>query len=92
MDDSLRAQLLLEGWEFKPIDNDDDVFTMEEWISMCQGGGFTDYDGMGNYAIYGEIVRPAFNYDDPKEPWIYPSDVKKGKIDMRFTHVVWYNR
>lgn len=89
---NIKAKLLLLGYTFKPIENGDDVYTLDEWISMCEDGGFIDYDGMGDYAIGGEKASPPYNGRDDFSPWVQPSDVKNGKIDKRFTHIVWYNR
>ena len=89
--EELKAKLLLEGWQFEPID-DDDVYTLDEWIGMVESGGFIDYDGMGDYALNGEKASLKSSVANRFDPWVYPSDVKKGKIDRRFTHIIWYNR
>ena len=68
--------------KFEPIENDDDVYTIEQFKGICKCGGFIDYDGFGVYA-----------YKDKKSDIeIYPSDVQKGNVRSDFTHVVWYNR
>jgi hypothetical protein len=65
-----------------PIDPEDDVMTLNEFVANVVGGGFIDYDGYGHYSdgksVFAKIV--------------YPSDVKNGRIDRSFSHVVWYNR
>ena len=88
-----KAKLFLLGWSCEPVEKDDDVYTMEDWINNVKVGGFIDYDGFGDYAIDGYKYQPPCNEDNVyAEPWVYPSDVKKGKINMGFTHIVWYNR
>ena len=67
---------------FEPIEHDDDIYTIEQFKSMCKGGGFIDYDGFGVYAFK----------DKKSDIEIYPSDVIKGNLRTDFTHVVWYNR
>ena len=57
------------------------LMTLEEFIDSC-GSLFIDYDGFGCYATETEM------FDEE----IIPSDVKKGKINYNYTHVVWFNR
>lgn len=92
MRDDVKAKLILESWKFEPIDEDDDVYTMEEWIKICKGGGFIDLDGMGSYAIDGERATIPVTWENLYDPYIYPSDAVNGNLDMRFTHVVWFNK
>ena len=68
--------------EMSPIPKYGDLFTMKDWLECVECGGIIDYDGYGNYAT--ETERSNIE--------VRPSDVKKGKIDKTWTHVVWYNR
>ncbi len=36
----------------KPIEPDDDVYTLEEWRKACNEGAFIDSDGHGAMATY----------------------------------------
>jgi len=82
MDDNIRVQLLLEGVVFEPIPDYGDLMTLNQFIVNYECGGFIDYDGFGNYATAAECTFLE----------VHPSDVRKNKIDKRFTHVVWYNK
>lgn len=64
-----------------------DHMTMEKFIQMAEAGGcgFIDYDGFAHYATKTEML--ASPYID-----VTPSMVLNGKIDKRWTHVVWFNR
>lgn len=59
-----------------------------EFIECVEMGGFTDYDGFGEYA-----TATHFWNNGPK---VSPSDViedlEGGGPDARFTHILWYNR
>lgn len=65
------------------LDDFGDLMTMNDFIECCEDGGFIDYDGSGYYAsetkLNGSIT-------------VYPSMVRKGTIDKRYTHIMWYNR
>jgi hypothetical protein len=65
-----------------PIPNYGDHMTLEEFVECCESGGFIDYDGRGDYATETEI----------SDVGVRPSQITSGKIDTRWTHVVWYNR
>jgi len=80
LEDKIRQ--VKEAKEFEPIEKDDDIYTIKQFIDMCKGGGFIDYDGFGVYAFE----------DKKSDIHVYPSDVQKGIIRNDFTHVVWYNR
>ena len=67
---------------FDPIESNDDVYTLKEFIEMCKDGDFIDSDGFGEYAFE----------DKKSDIKIYPSDAMNSKIRKDFTHVVWYNR
>lgn len=68
--------------KFKLIPKYGDLMTIEAWIGYVKDGCFTDYDGSGVYAFKDKI----------SDKGIRPSDVKKGKIDKTFTHIVWFNK
>lgn len=62
-------------------DEEDDVYTIEEFKEVCACGGFIDYDGHGHPVKDGKadpsvVVRPSALKDIPEDA----------------THVVWYNR
>lgn len=66
-----------------PIEEDEDVYTIKDFISACKSGAFIDYDGMGSPAKDGKKdARP--------EMWIQPSGIDS--IPKDATHIVWYNR
>lgn len=58
-----------------------DVYTFEDFVSMCLSGFLTDYDGIGYYS------------DGEKETniMVIPSDVVD-EVTKEFSHVVWYNK
>lgn len=60
---------------------DDDVYTVEEFIKCCEVGAFIDYDGHG-YPVKDNLADRSI--------LIYPSNLKKIPNDS--THIVWYNR
>lgn len=66
----------------RKIEEDDDVFTMDDFVSACLSGSFIDYDGFGHYATA----------DMKTYKVIRPSDVIDQTHDTTYTHVVWYNR
>jgi hypothetical protein len=65
-----------------PILGRGELITMEDFIKCCKSGSFIDFDGFGNYSD-GKIVSDTI---------VYPSDVVNGRIEKRWTHVVWFNR
>ena len=62
-------------------DDEDDVYTVEEFRAFVASGMFIDYDG------FGEPVKDGMA--DP-DIWIKPS--RLGEIPSDATHIVWYNR
>lgn len=64
-------------------DEEDDVYTVDEWLAHVKNGSFIDYDG------FGMLVKD----NKADKQWVRPSMVKIGTFE-RFdaTHVVWYNR
>ena len=71
-----------EELKMSPIPDYGDLMTLEDWVSAVKSGGFIDYDGDGRYATEKEISNK----------YVKPSDVRKGKVDKSWTHVVWFNR
>lgn len=67
---------------YKEVPDYGDHMTLEEFRENVECGGFIDYDGFGHLAT-------ATQESDVR---IYPSDLKTMKIDVKYTHVVWYNR
>ena len=62
-------------------EEEDDVYTVEEFKRLVQGGMFVDYDGFGNPVKDGLADRGN---------WIKPSRIEEIPTDA--THVVWYNK
>lgn len=62
-------------------DDDDDVFTVEEFLSYVKGGMLTDYDGLGHPITHGAI---DINLK------IYPSDTSK--IPEEAEQIIWFNK
>jgi len=79
----------LEGNRDRRVEAKDDLMTMEKWLAAVKSGAFIDYDGMGDYSDGTNIIKID---NDGIWDWIYPSDVEKGTIDLRWSHVVWYNK
>lgn len=68
--------------KMSPIETDSDFMTMADFVDGCECGGLIDYDGFGYYATETEMTDLT----------VRPSDWSKGKLDPRWTHVVWFNR
>lgn len=68
----------------RPVDSDDDVYTIEEFLEACENDVFTDYDGMGEYAKDGQVYL--------SEPFVFPSVIGEDGPKPGFTHVIWYNK
>ena len=62
-------------------EDEDDVYTVYEFIRNVEDGGFTDYDGYG-YPVKNSMACRNFIVSPSKVDMI-PSDA---------THIVWYNR
>jgi hypothetical protein len=73
-----------------PIDPDDHVMTVAEYLDNVDCGLFIDDDGMGDVARDG-LVSEARMGDTGWPDWIRPSD-RDRFIPEDATHVVWYNR
>lgn len=77
-----RNYRLVQTPEFEEIPKYGDVMTLDDFIECCDGGGFIDYDGSGNYATEDHMTNISIN----------PSDVDKGTIRKDFYKIVWFNR
>lgn len=65
-------------------DDEDDVYTITEWLNHVKEGSFIDYDGFG-YLVKDKKA-------DPRQI-IKPSMVKKGEFNPHdATHIIWFNR
>ena len=58
-----------------------DLFTLSDWLAMCDAGGFIDYDGYG-YPVFGDKVDEDFQ--------VWPSE--RANIPDQVTHILWFNR
>ena len=64
-------------------EDEDDVYTVAEWIDHCKGGSFIDYDGYGYRVKDGKQGGPA----------VHPSMVTSGTFEpYDATHIVWFNK
>jgi hypothetical protein len=68
--------------KMSPIPDYGDHMIIGEFIECVRSGFFIDDDGIGRYATKTEMT----------DKYISPSDVAHGKVDWRFTHVVWFNK
>ena len=62
-------------------ENEDDVYTIEEFKYLVECHGFIDYDG------FGHPVK-----DSLADPKVYVKPSKVELIPQSATHIVWYNR
>jgi hypothetical protein len=60
---------------------EDDVYTVEDFLSLVQTGMFIDDDGFG-HPVQNELADVDID--------VYPSDPLSIPLDA--THIVWYNR
>jgi len=56
--------------------------TISSWIKAVKDGLFVDYDGYGYLATDKKMSSIK----------VVPSDVGKKRIDLKFSHIVWFNR
>lgn len=61
--------------------DEEDVYTVAEFIECCEVNAFIDYDG------FGHPVKDGFA--DPK---VFVSPSKRNEIPKDATHIVWYNK
>jgi hypothetical protein len=62
-------------------EDEDDVYTVEEFKACVKSGAFIDYDG------FGHPVK-----DNLADEGIYIKPSKLAEIPADATHIVWYNR
>lgn len=62
-------------------EDEDDVYTVEEFKELCEMTAFIDYDGFG-HPVKDRLADP--------DVIVKPSELQKIPADA--THVVWYNR
>ena len=62
-------------------DNEDDVYTVEEFKAYCENGSFIDYDGYG-HPVKDKLADESIN--------IKPSKLEN--IPENATHIIWFNR
>jgi hypothetical protein len=62
-------------------EDEDDVYTIKEFIELVECGGFIDSDGIG-YPVKDNKRDPSI--------WISPSGIHE--IPKDATHIVWYNK
>ena len=77
----LEYRMLLEP-EYSELPSYGNVIRLEEFIEICETGGFIDYDGSGEYVKDGKKSNIT----------VLPSDIKAGKIRKEFDSVIWFNR
>lgn len=63
-------------------DDEDDVYTVEEFLAHVDSKSFIDYDGFGH---------PVKDNKADESIWIYPSTAREN-LPPDATHVVWFNR
>ena len=66
----------------KPIPDYGTLMTLTEFTEDCKLGCLINYDGYGYYSD-GKTMT---------EILIRPSDVMSGRVNQKYTHVVWFNR
>ena len=62
-------------------EEEDDIYTVEEFIECCKIHAFIDYDGFG-YPVKNKLADRSIE--------IIPSQLQR--IPKDATHIVWYNR
>jgi hypothetical protein len=79
-------------FDLRPIPEYGHHMPIEEFVECCGCGGFTDYDGYGNYAtadqMSGRVVVPSQVFP------VFCNGEPEGdpQIEKGWTHVVWFNR
>jgi len=82
---------------FEPVPDYGDIMTVKEFTECCIDTSFIDSDGSGYYAV-SPCGVPEYGKEPCKEELVvsrkraYPSDLVGKKFDLRFSHVVWYNK
>lgn len=77
-----RERRKIQPYKFSEFPMIGNVYSLKEFVSLCECGGFINYDGFGYYMKDGKET----------DIMIYPSDVKNGIIrDDEFDTMVWLN-
>lgn len=66
----------------RPIPNYGELITLKEFIRYAKNFCLIDSDGHGYYANGGEM----------SDELVQPSDMMIGKINRKWSHVVWFNK
>lgn len=84
--EELEAQIMTPTIEIEIINGEEfpfsDVFTVAQFVEQVKLGAFNNYDGSGYYGYEKEHSRLL----------AIPSEIAKGKINTKFTHVAWFNK
>ena len=68
-----------------PVDPDDHLMTIQEYLNTIKSGAIIDDDGMGSPVKGGHFAYIGENV------WIYPSEGIDA-IPLDATHVAWFNK
>jgi hypothetical protein len=72
--------------KFEPVEEDDDIYTVEDFLAYVKEGSFIDDDGFGDLS---DGVNKLKGYSE----WVYPSSIEESLEKHPWaTHVVWYNK
>lgn len=74
--------LIPPDYDLKPLPAYGDLMTLSDFVEECNFNNLLDCDGSGRYAFKDQISNRE----------AVPSDVVNGIIDLRFTHVMWFNK
>lgn len=72
----------LDGVNLTKIPKDSDLFTLKDFIEMCEGYGVMDDDGFGYYATASKM----------SDIFCQPSVILYEGADKTWSHVVWFNK
>jgi len=68
-----------------PVEKDDDIYLIVDFMKEVRKGYFTDYDGHGEWATF------SYKFGIT----VHPSELIKmtqGEVPLGATHIVWYNK
>lgn len=77
-----RVTALAGGDPLEPIPDYGDHMPLGRFIKNVKDGGFIDDDGTGYYATATQMTRIE----------ALPSEIKRGQVNHKYTHVVWFNK
>jgi len=69
--------------EFREFPDYGDLYTIKEFLKLCESGLITNNDGSGYYALEGKWSRDLR---------VYPETIFKMPITVLYTHVIWFNK